>query len=656
MTKSIRKYKGWLMAGFTILLMMAWLIEPGARAATDAVRHRTVATLDGAKISTADQALAMAELEAFHKVLPGLVENGLGIAERDWTHWMLLSREAEAAGYVGEAGDGAEFLPALAREMIQADYRLQMQLQMNQIKTIDEGVKYIVPYIQQAFGSVRLNERDMNHAMAKMRGVDRMMRAYRVSPRVSDRRAAGTAKHELDSAVADMVFIGAELTADQIPEPDDAALQSHLDRFKAIKPGEGEFGIGYLLPRRVKLEWLTLNHAAFEAAVELDPIEVRKRYAQNTPGKYPGDYATERARVEQDMRMEAAEKAIQEAHLVVQREVLQGTRQLTTDGATKYKVLPPDWETKRPKLEAIAQVVATEMAKAGLKIPLPEVMVRASTWTTEQELASLPGIGMSSMRQGGTTRSFTELVGWTRELPGNEPGVVPIQVNIPSIETPLADFSKNRYYMTILATRGESAPDGIADIRETLVKDYKRLQAFDRLKSRMDEFKTAAVSGGLEAVVTAAMPPAPIIADPTKKDDKKPDLKTGVRVGRTRTTDPRIDEEAVRLAVINAAAAIDPLTPYGSATAETATVAAACPKSLGVAVFRIQAYTPLTQEAFRQNDDAIVREAQRNVLKVEPGSASDPFSLGNLLKRHEYMIGKELIRDPEQLKKDDRDA
>lgn len=656
MTKTIRKYKGWLMAGFTILLMLAWLIEPGARAATDAVQRRVIATLDGTKVTAADQARAMSELDAFQRVLPGLFESGLGVAERDWTHWLLLTREAEAAGFVGEAGDGEEFLPALAREMIQADRRLQMQLQLNQVQTVDEGVKFVVPFIRSAFVSARLNEQDMNQAMAKLRGVDRMMRAYRVAPRVSDRRAAATAKHELDSAVTDMVFVGADLTADQVPEPDQAALQAHLDRFKTIKPGEGEFGIGYLLPRRVKLEWLTLNHAAFEAAVQLDPIEVRKRYTQNTPAKYPGDYATERANVEKDMRAEAAAKAMQEAHVIVQREVLQATRQLSPDGQTKYKALPPDWDAKRPRFEAIAQVVAAEMAKAGLKIPLPEVMVRSGSWVTEQELVQLPGIGMSSLRQGGATRSFGELVSWTRELEGSEPGAIPIQTNIPAVETPLTDFLKNRYYMTILATRGESAPDGVEDIKETLVKDYKRLRAYDALKARLDEFRAAAVSGGLEAVVTAATPPAPIIADPSKKDEKKPELRTGVRFSRTFAGDRRADEESVRTAVLNAASALDPLAPYGSAAAEAATVATACPKALGVAVFRIQSYIPLTQEAYRQNDQGIVNQTQRTVLAIDPGSPEDPFSLGNLLKRHEYMVGKDVIRDVEQLRKSDGEA
>jgi hypothetical protein len=656
MTKSIRKYKGWLMAGFTILLMMAWLIDPGARAANDAVQRRVVATLDGQKITAADQARAMSELDAFRKVLPGLFENGLGVGERDWTHWLMLAREAEAAGFVGEAADGEEFLPALAREMIQADPRLQMQLRINKIQTNDEGVKYVVPFIRNAFHGARLNDQDMNHAMAKLRGVDRLMRAYRVAPRVSDRRAAATAKHELDSAVADMVFIDAEATAAQIAEPDEAALRAQLDQFKAVKPGEGEFGIGYLLPRRVKLEWLTLNHAAFEAAVQLDPIEVRKRYAQNTPGMYPGDYATERARVEKDMRSEAADKAMQEAHVIVQREVMQATRQLATDGQTKYKVLPADWGSKRPTLEAIAQAVAAEMAKAGLKIPLPEVMVRAGTWVTEAELSQLPGIGMSSLRQGGSTRSFPELVSWTRELEGSEPGAIAIQLNIPAVEAPLTDFLKNRYYMTILATRGESAPDGVDDIRETLVKDYKRLRAYDALKARLDEFRAAAVAGGLEAVVAAATPPAPIIADPTTKDAGKPEIRSAVRFSRAWAGDPRVDEEPVRLAVVSAAAALDPLAPYGSAEAERAMVAAACPKRLGVAVFKVLAYIPLTQEAFRQNDVGIVNQAQRDVLAVKPGSAQDPFSMMNMLKRHEYMIGKELIRTVEQLRKDDREA
>ena len=54
MTKSIRKYKSWLMAGFMVLLMLAWLGAPASKGIGEMRRNRTVGRLDGASLSAED--------------------------------------------------------------------------------------------------------------------------------------------------------------------------------------------------------------------------------------------------------------------------------------------------------------------------------------------------------------------------------------------------------------------------------------------------------------------------------------------------------------------------------------------------------------------------------------------------------------------------
>ena len=72
----------------------------------------------------------------------------------------------------------------------------------------------------------------------------------------------------------------------------------------------------------------------------------------------------------------------------------------------------------------------------------------------------------------------------TREIPGVEPGFLTIQTGVPLTETFLQDGQGNRYYMTVLAVRGESAPDSVDEKRELLVKDWKKIRAFEGLKAR----------------------------------------------------------------------------------------------------------------------------------------------------------------------------
>lgn len=653
MTKSIRKYRTWLMAGIMILLMLAWLGAPASNRIGEMRKNRGVGLIDGVKITAEDQMNASKEIASIHSVLPSL----FGIEDRDSTHWLLLSHEAQSAGYVGETADGEEFFGTLARSlaygMVNRNFMLMQQVSQDP-KMLDRLVDEYKTRIAAAFRNSPMTLDEMHLALAKLRGVDRMLRAYSTAPRLSDREAITLAKKEQDAAMVDVLVVPASLTADQIPEPDDAALVAHFEKFKGTKPGEGEYGIGYLLPRRVKLEWLTLSREAFEKAVELDAIEVRKRYTQNHPSKYIGDFAAERANVEKDMRAETTDKAMQDAQLVVQSEVVKATRLLEVDGTTKYKKLPADWEQKRPRLEAIAQAVADEAKKGGLNLLLPEVTVKAANWLTESELGRLPGIGSSELRQGGIFRQFTGVISWTRELGGTEPGLIPVQVNVPVGENYLLDAQGNRYYLNVLATRGESAPDSVAEIKEQAAKDFKSLRAYEQLLGRLDEFRKAAVTGGLDAVATLVAPASPILADPTKKDDKKPVVRTAVRATRMSISDGRVNEEAIRTALVEAAAGFDPLQPYGSADAEKATLALAAPKNLSVAVFRIRAYAPLTREAYRRGDSTIVSQAQQTELPARPGTPEDPFSLQSLLKRHDYVSGDEHIRSVEQLKRRDK--
>src|SRR5690606_36491687 len=118
--------------------------------------------------------------------------------------------------------------------------------------------------------------------------------------------------------------------------------------------------------------------------------------------------------------------------------------------------------------------------------------------------------------------------------------------------------------------------------------------------------------------------------------------------------DPNLDDPELRKALLAAAAKIDPLTPYGQADPALATVAIPTAKHLGLAIFRIQAHSPLTQEAYRAADASIVAERQQEELPAATTPEENPFSLVNLLKRHEYIADSKRITSVEDLKGDDR--
>jgi hypothetical protein len=675
--KKIRKHNKWLMVGFGVLLMVTWLVQPALNQFNSAVQNRVVAKLDGDKITAKEWSQASSEVKIVADLIPG-VANALGLSAQDPVHWLILSKEAEAAGVIGGPQDGetwTEPIGAIAMRLafdelsrqFGPEFAMQILRQMpNQMDRYADQAKSILPQrIDRAAADNHFSRQQVHTALSKARGVVRLYNAYRAAARVSDRRAMLDAKSYLYSAKASYVFIPAQRLIDSVPDPDAAALQDHFDLYKTVKPGEGEYGVGYLLPPRVKLEYLKLDRPAIEASITLDPIEVSKRYNAGKGGKYPGAIAVERPRIEAEIRTEVTDRVFQEAHVAIQTEILKATKILEPEG--KYKKLPADWEARRPRFENIAAAVVDAVRRAtGVTIPLPSVTVKGADWLTRNDLRALPDIGRSQLRAGGFQINFDDVVFWTREL-GAADSLIPVQTGVPLTETFLTDQASSRYYLTVLATKGESAPDTIDEKRELIVKDYKSIKAFEQLKSRAEELRTKAVAGGasgLDSIIAefpAATPPAP--ADPTKPDtdpkfkplDIAKDVAVTTDVGAQvfGSHDPIMTTEEVSKAVLEAAQKIDPLLPREQVPADAATLAVPISKRLGVAVIRILNPDPVTTEKYRRYENFIVRTTlSKEFEEVSSKPENSPFSFENLLKRHTFTRGDKSIRTPDDLNKD----
>ncbi|MEX2219457.1 MAG: hypothetical protein WD749_11955 [Phycisphaerales bacterium] len=646
MVKVLRKHKQWLMAGFGVLLMLAFLGGPAIEGTTKIVGNRTVGTLDGRRVRASDLSLASRELSALGQVMPVLVRGVFGIEERDSQHWMLLAEEAKQAGLVAEAGDGQEFLrrvaPEMAQMMLQQDIQLLLRVYQgpNAPRTPQEAVQRvaddIVASAPTAFAGARMNEEEMDAALAKAHGVYRMVSTLG-APRVSDRLSVTEAKREIDAAVIDYAFLPASALAASVPEPDAAALAAHVDLFKANRPGEGDYGIGYLLPPRVKLEWLTLDRKAIEAAVALDPVEVHKRHAQNR-SRYPGTLEQERARVEADMRAQHADRVMQEAQLVIQAETGKATRRLERDG--KYRKLPEGWEQVRPTMTAIAEAVRDQVSRVpelNIRMPLPAVTAKGE-WLTQADVAALEGIARATMRVGGIEAPLHEAVFWAKELGGSE-NVIAVQAGIPLAEHPLSDAEGNRHYILVRETRGESEPENVEEVREEAVTDYRNLRAFEALRARADELRSAAMSGGVDAAA-AAFAATPL---PEGKTATKPEVSQAARVTRAAAQVMELNrDDAARTTVMEAAEKLDPKAPPDQHPVEASTLVVPTARSLGVAVVRIRALSPLTREDYVRID----RIAAMRALQAEGQAAAagkSVFSLDAILARHEYIVGDKRV-------------
>ncbi|MBL9032284.1 MAG: hypothetical protein JNM80_11355 [Phycisphaerae bacterium] len=660
MIKILRKHRSWFMAGFLVLLMMTWLIGPAFEKIGRSASNYTVAKLDGMSIRALDANRSARELAALEAFAPFLIRGAFGIADRDATHWTLLVHEAEQAGLVADEGDGAAFLPELAETYVQIemqrDFRLAMQIRDE--KTFREVVDRIAAGAEARFREHHLAKPEMDMALARARGVFRLLSSYRQSIRLSDRAAAAIAKRDQDAAIVDHVSIPASRLADTVPEPTDEQLLAHFERFKSTRPGEGQFGIGYLLPPRVRIEFMKLSRAAIEAKIDLDPIEVSKRFKEN-PTKYGSDFAAARPNIERELKADKVNRILEDARSTIQAEVVKGSRRLDPDPKDpRYRVLPADWQQTRPKFESIAQVVVDQVQRTqGVAIDRPEIVIHAANWLTQNELAALPGIGMSVLRQGSIEVPFPEAVFWCREL-GGERGIIPIQTLLPIGDAFFSDrITGDRYYLTVLQTRGESAPDSIDERREQIVKDYRELVAYEQLKSQLDTLRAKAVAGGLDAIADAYAKPGPAPATPGAEPPPpdKPTIHRLTRLNRNAvsTGDQDLNTDDNRARVLAAAAAFDPVKPWSEIDADRATLALSNDARRSISIVRIVAPSPLTVEAFRSQDDYTVGAAYRAANADDAGGS---FSLAALLQRHEYKIGDRRINKPEDLRTAEDDS
>ena len=635
MLKWLRKYNTWILVIGGVLLMIAFLMPNAIQEFGRRRMSGPVMRLAGQKISMEDYAHSALEYDAIAGLMGNrqVLERVFGIDSAD--HWVMLTREAEKAGYVGGVEDGRDAVSLLLHDLylffmqargITAD-PAQIDLQ------VQTDLPNVLAKVPVAAAQTRLTEDQVFRALAKMRGVIRMRNSYYTSPRFSDRRLIAGVKRLADQATVDLVFVPPErVITDQTPKPTEAEIQAQFDRLKDTAPSTSELGVGYKLPARVKLSWLVVSKDAVAASVTPDPVEVAKRllkmYGNTLPTGSDGD--TARTRIENDIKAETTTKVLQTLDQSIRGEIEKATRKLDPDG--EYKRLPEGWTP--PDLNAIATGAASHVAELlHVNVPAPIVQSRTD-WVYPDTINSLPAISSSKLKRGTQERKFDEVAFGTREISGANDLV--LQVGVPYGES-LADTQGNHYYFMVLDARKESPPDTLAEVRDRIVKDIQRVNAYEELKKQIDTYRQLAIDKGLDAVAKApdgVTGPAAIPLN-VQKD---------VRVDGMRVLpqSPILDFEGFRDAVREAAGKLDPTSDISKADPALRTVVVPSPKGLGLIVARITAVAPMTVERFRNQQDGMISALQRQELQLTDGSP-DPFSLSQMEKRLnvEYLDGRE---------------
>lgn len=662
MVKVLRKYNKYILVVGGSLLMIAFIMPQAINELFGDQGKRAFAHLGEQKVSYRDFAPYENDYQAVDKFMPYLTRGVMGIENS--SHWMLLVKQAEAGGFVGDSADGADWpmlQGVLVRAMAQqqfgqyANFALQQpQIQQQLLQRAQEQLPQLRA---QAVRGGGLTEVQFDAAIAKARGIKRMMDTFDNAARLSDARAIVAKKEQLDHSVGDAAVIPADRYLPSVPEPTEVEIQEHFAKYREAAPGTGEYGIGYRLAPRVKVEWLALDRAVIGTAIEVDPIEANKRW-RSARSKYVGEFAAEQARVEADIKAEKIDKVMLEADKLVRNELKRAVAKLEADKG--YRRLPDGWAAARPKLEDLASLVArTVRDSSGIAVPLPAVTVKSAKWLNQTDLAQLDQIGRSSYSAGTKSVPFSQLVFEAKELRTPESiatdlgaSSLGVQALVTSGEVVLTDTQNNRFYFTILDSRVESPADSIEDVRADVTQNIKKIKAYETLKAEIERFRGLAAAEGLDklAALVDAEHPAPTPPTPTEgpeagKAPAIPKLTVERRVEfyptQARGSHAALSSPELLAAVGKVASALDPLKPADQAAADARTVATGVPTSLCVAVVQVLARRPVTAEELRVSGDSALQEVRVNELRQAlDGTEAYPFTFKNLIARMQFKPAK----------------
>ena len=549
MLKFLRKYNKFILVVFGSLLMVAFLMPQAIQRFGINPKGPVVARMDGRKIRQADLDFASRELAALRSIAPQYTAPGGIFALRDDgnddAHWFLLTSAAQDAGFIGEVGDGEDWIPQLmqllapqiafgqarqqygdlATQLWSAPFFAQQRQSLIQ-SALNELLADRNILAARAAGAGQLTLPELHTALAKARGVLRLLNTYSSIARVSPGRAQITSKQIGDQVIADVLFLPASLLEDSVTAPTEEQLEEHFQRFQETRPADGEFGMGYFLPRRVKLEYLKIDHDAIAVAVTLDPIAVRQRWQRNQD-RFGDDFQTAKANVEFQIRDEMADEITAKAERAVKADTFRAINELEKDG--KFRVLPADWDQRRPTMEQIAQAVAEQVQRevraegqADFVMPLPEVNILAAKWYTARDLRQEFALATATVAIANRPVPISQLVFVVREFDQDQE--FGLQVGLPAVSLPARDAADNRYYFTVLAARDESPADSLDDVRDQAVDDYTALQAYEQLAAKLDEYKQLAVAEDLQAVsdlfekTIEPVAPDPALEEPSTED------------------------------------------------------------------------------------------------------------------------------------------
>jgi hypothetical protein len=492
--KFFREYNKILLITGGSLLMFVFLIQGTLGTGRGDMGAQVIGTMKGRDVTLSQKVKANEELRVLQAMGFAGISRVVGTPDQGALKWLLIIQDAQDMGIDA----GTSETDAILKQMKITDAASLTTAAQNigvSTDVIREAARKLVIFMSYdrltSAREVRLSQAEIDHSLLDF--LSRVKISY--------------------------ALISAQKNLPNATEPDEKTLNELFEKYKDSLPGQSKpYGIGFKLPSRAKVEFLTVPMDRIRETVSVDEVEALAYYDAHK------DQFAEKAPQGQTQPVEPRVKSYDEVAGDVRKQLLmEKTRAkaerivrtasglLATDSANLadqggYKVLP---ENFRPTpLSSVAKQIEQQFRI------LPDVVILNDRWLTEAELKQTPGIGQAYLFNGMQISSATDYLFSAKEFgtTGDQPlAVLRFQVGLASV--PLRKFDGSPVIARLTAVEPARKPLNLHEVESQvagaamLLSSYKQL--IDSEDRRLERSQAVGLAGlAKEFDLTVMTPPA----------------------------------------------------------------------------------------------------------------------------------------------------
>lgn len=617
MLKFFRKYNKQILVVGGVLLMVIFLIQPAISIFMPTGAGRVEGTIDGVDVTVGEQRQATAQMRLLGGLNP-LLARDVG---DDPLRWIQLQRRANRLGLSASEQEVGSFMAELGvtpERLAQILLRFETTedavyntvrsyLAVSKYRNLASGVVTqsvlerlgAMAQAQQALSQARqFNQQgQMQLAVFIQQQAMQMYAAAEGHQRVSEPAVRHAVRDSSAQVAGRVVLLQARERTDRVDEPTQAELEELFQQYKGVAPGQGEpYGFGYLVPDRIRVEWLSVSRSDVAGTIEIDEAEAVAYYRENEQRFQPqatpeGEEAPEpfgafpsravRERVIEALRTQKTSQKVERITDAAQNLMRQPLRRLDDD-EDGYKIIPDDLVP--PPLAEVADRLEENY---GIALDIGRA---TDSWVSLRNLQTLGPLANTVMADRQPAVPFSQYIASAKELdPDPRNPLVPLrlQVGTPS-ETMVGFNNDNSYVFRLTDAEAGHVPESLDEVREQVAADARLLAAYQALTAESSKWLMQARSEGLDAL--AEEPGASLRTLPPRSRNMARNARGGGLMNNLELLG----------AMFELAAEIGPRTDLAELTPTEKTDAVALPTMLSLAVFELTEYQPVTRQGMAE--------------------------------------------------------